>query len=69
MVAFLVELALLLPIAVLVAIGFALWRPALVVAAPVAVVYGAVIWWAGLRAASRWVWWRLPELLAAVSPP
>jgi len=30
--------------------------------------YGATVWFLGLRSAWRYAWWRLPELLEAVSP-
>jgi hypothetical protein len=33
-----------------------------------ATAYGAVVWWFGRRAAARHLWWRMPELLEAVSP-
>ena len=69
MLAFLGEIVLMIPVAVLIAIGLAAWTPALAIGAVLAVVWGGVVWWLGLRSASRWVWWRLPELLAAVNPP
>ena len=64
-----VEGLLLLPLAVLVAVGLGPWPPALVIAAPAAVVYGWLIWRTGLRIATRWLWWRLPELLETLTPP
>jgi ABC-2 type transport system permease protein len=33
-----------------------------------ATAYGATIWWLGRRAAARHLYWRMPELLEAVSP-
>lgn len=59
---------LLLPVLVLVAVGLGSWPPALAVAAVVAPVYGAFIWRVGLGIAARDVYWRQPELLAALSP-
>ena len=51
---------------VLTGVGLA-WRVALVIGAPLAVLYGYAIWRIGLGRAVRRVWWRLPELLDAVS--
>ena len=34
----------------------------------VAGAYGAAAWFAGIRVASRRLWWRMPEMLDAVSP-
>jgi len=39
-----------------------------VVVVPVANAYGALLWLWGRNFAARDVWWRLPELLTAVSP-
>ena len=64
-----VEALLLVPVAGLVLLGLTVWPPALVIAAPAAVGYGWLIWRAGLNYASRWVWWRLPELLETLTPP
>jgi hypothetical protein len=41
---------------------------ATIVALAVANAYGAFVWVAGRNIAARDVWWRLPELLDAVSP-
>ena len=65
-----VEAVLLIPIAIL-AIAL-LTTQSLAVATVVIVVaanaYGAVLWLFGRNFAARAVWWRLPELLTAVSP-
>ena len=62
------EAVLMLPVAGLVIAGLAGWTPGLVLGAVAALVWGGLLWWLGLNAASRWLWWRLPELLDAVSP-
>ena len=60
----------LIPVAVVTAV--AVHTQSLAIATVIAVVvanaYGAAIWLLGRRIAWRFVWWRLPELLAAVSP-
>jgi ABC-2 type transport system permease protein len=56
------------PLGALVAVGLALWRPALVLAGLVAPVYGYAVWRIGLSFATSWAWSHQPELLAAVSP-
>jgi ABC-2 type transport system permease protein len=65
-----VEAVLLIPIAIL-AIAL-LTTQSLAVATVVIVVaanaYGAMLWLLGRNFAARAVWWRLPELLTAVSP-
>lgn len=63
-----VALVLLLPLALGVFAGLVVWPPALVVIAPLGVVYGSAIWWLGRRSAVRWVWWRQAELLEAIGP-
>jgi hypothetical protein len=47
MVAFTVEGALLLPLLALVGIGVLVWRPALAIACPAAVLYGLAVWRVG----------------------
>jgi ABC-2 type transport system permease protein len=63
-----VECVLLLPVAVLVAVGVAAWPPALAIACLVAVVAGLVVWRAGLGISARWLRDHQPELLVALSP-
>jgi ABC-2 type transport system permease protein len=62
-----VEVALLVPVAVMTAAGM-VWHGVLIAGAPLAVLYGYGLWRVGLTRAERRVWWRLPELLEAVSP-
>jgi hypothetical protein len=64
--ALLVDMVLLVPVALGVAVCY-LWPPALVAVGPLALVYGILLWNIGLRRAVRRVWWRLPELLDALS--
>jgi ABC-2 type transport system permease protein len=56
------------PLGVLVGIGLTWWHPALVIAAPVAVVYGLLLWRFGLFLAADWLRGHQPELLATLSP-
>jgi ABC-2 type transport system permease protein len=63
-----VEGVLLLPVAVLVAVGVAAWPPALAVACLVAVVAGLLVWRVGLGISARWLRDHQPELLVALSP-
>ena len=56
-----------MPVAVMTAAG-TVWHGVLIVGAPLAVLYGYGLWRVGLARAERRVWWRLPELLEAVSP-
>lgn len=56
------------PLGVLVAVGVTFWPPALLLAAPVAVLYGAAVWRVGLFLAANWLRAHQPELLAALSP-
>jgi ABC-2 type transport system permease protein len=65
-----VEFALLIPIGIL---ALALIRTQSLVVATIGIVvianaYGTAIWVLGRNYAARDVWWRLPELLTAVSP-
>jgi ABC-2 type transport system permease protein len=60
--------ALCAPLGVLVGIGVTWWHPALLLAAPVAVLYGAALWRFGLFLAAGWLRAHQPELLAALSP-
>jgi ABC-2 type transport system permease protein len=62
-----VEVALLVPVALMTAAG-TVWHGVLIVGPPLAVLYGYGLWRLGLTRAERRVWWRLPELLEAVSP-
>jgi ABC-2 type transport system permease protein len=68
LVAFAAQGLLLLPLVVLVAVGLLVWPPALVLACPVAVVYGGWLWRVGLGMGSAWLAGHQPELLAALSP-
>jgi ABC-2 type transport system permease protein len=68
MLAFTVEGVLLLPVAILVAVGVAAWPPALALACLLAVVAGLVVWRVGLGLSARWLRDHQPELLAALSP-
>jgi len=56
------------PLAALVAIGLTVWRPLLVIAAPVAILYGWVLYRLGLGIASAWLRDHQPELLEALGP-
>jgi ABC-2 type transport system permease protein len=67
MLAFGVQSTLLLPLLALVAVGLLVWPPALVVACPVAVAYGAVLWRVGLGMGARYLANHQPELLTALS--
>jgi hypothetical protein len=68
--ALLVDAIVLVPVGILTAIALhELSLPAATaVSVAVATLYGATAWLYGLRAASRRVYWRMPELLDAVSP-
>jgi ABC-2 type transport system permease protein len=68
MVAFAAQGVLLLPLGALVLVGLLAWPPALAVACPVAVGYGAVLWRVGLGLGAGWLAGHQPELLAALSP-
>jgi hypothetical protein len=65
-----VQVILLIPVAVFT--GILLRTQSLAVATIIGIVitnaYGASIWLLGRRIAWRAAWWRLPELLEAVSP-
>ncbi|HEU4896491.1 MAG TPA: hypothetical protein VFX88_02830, partial [Actinomycetota bacterium] len=67
MLAFAAQGVLLLPLAVLVVVGLALWTPALALACPLAVAYGFFLWRVGLGLGSSWLASHQPELLAALS--
>jgi ABC-2 type transport system permease protein len=66
--AFATQGVLLLPLAALVVVGLVLWTPALVLACPLALVYGAWLWRVGLGLGAAWLGRHQPELLAALSP-
>jgi ABC-2 type transport system permease protein len=68
MVAFAAQGILLLPLAALVVAGLALWPPALVLACPLAIAYGAWLWRVGLGLGAAWLDGHQPELLTALSP-
>jgi ABC-2 type transport system permease protein len=68
MLALTVEGVLLLPVAILVAVGVAAWRPALAIACPVALLSGLAVWRVGLGMSARWLRDHQPELLTALSP-
>ncbi|HZD01739.1 MAG TPA: hypothetical protein VFA46_16560 [Actinomycetes bacterium] len=63
-----VEGAALAPLAILLTVGIALWRPALLVLCLVAPPYGYVFWRLGVRVGTEWLEGHQPELLAALSP-
>jgi ABC-2 type transport system permease protein len=67
MVAFAAQGILLLPLAALVLAGLVLWPPALVLACPAAIVYGAWLWRVGLGLGAAWLNGHQPELLTALS--
>jgi ABC-2 type transport system permease protein len=68
MLAVTVQGVLLLPLLVLVGVGAFVWRPALAIACPVAVLYGLAVWRVGLGISARWLRGHQPELLAELSP-
>jgi ABC-2 type transport system permease protein len=68
MVAFAIQGILLLPLAALVVAGLVLWPPALVLACPLAIAYGAWLWRVGLGLGAAWLDGHQPELLTALSP-
>ena len=68
MVAFAAQGILLLPLAALVVAGLVLWPPALVLACPLAIAYGAWLWRVGLGLGAAWLDGHQPELLTALSP-
>ncbi len=70
MTAVLVDAIILVPVGVLTAIALHVLplAAATVLSVGCATVYGALAWVFGTRAASRYLWWRMPELLDAVSP-
>jgi ABC-2 type transport system permease protein len=68
LVAFAAQGVLLLPLLALVVAGVLVWPPALVLACPLAVLYGALVWRLGLGMGARWLAGHQPELLAALSP-
>jgi ABC-2 type transport system permease protein len=68
--ALLVDFIIMLPVfAVTIALlGQAPLAVATVVSIGFSSAYGAMAWWFGRRVAARRLWWRMPELLEAVSP-
>jgi ABC-2 type transport system permease protein len=68
LVAFAAQGVLLLPLAALVVAGLVLWPPALVLACPLAIAYGAWLWRVGLGLGAAWLDGHQPELLTALSP-
>jgi hypothetical protein len=50
---------------VMIALGGAVFT---IVLGPAIAVYGFVVWRIGLGVATRWAFWRQPELLVAVDP-
>ena len=68
MVALLLNLLLIGPVAGLVAAGLKLWRPLLAVSVPISLAYGAILYLTGLRIASSWVRTHQAELLEELSP-
>lgn len=59
---------LMVPMAVLVAVGLLAWSPLLIVAAPFSVVYGVALYLAGYRSAVQRLRTHQPELLEQLSP-
>jgi ABC-2 type transport system permease protein len=59
---------LLAPVAIAAAVCAAVAPAALVIVAPACALYGYVLWRAGTANATRWAWWRQPEILLAVDP-
>jgi ABC-2 type transport system permease protein len=70
MTALLVDAIILVPVGVVTAIALHSLplAAATIVSVGCATVYGALAWRVGMRSASRYLWWRMPELLDAVSP-
>jgi ABC-2 type transport system permease protein len=66
--AFAAQGVLMLPLAVLVVVGVVSWTPALVLACPLAIGYGLLLWRIGLGLGAGWLAGHQPELLAALSP-
>jgi ABC-2 type transport system permease protein len=66
--AMVVEGAAMTPFAVLLAVGVAWWRPALVILCVVAPAWGYLFWWLGVRVGAEWLESHQPELLAALAP-
>jgi ABC-2 type transport system permease protein len=68
--ALLVDAVILVPVGVVTAISLHALplAPATILSVGCATAYGALAWWVGTRRASRYLWWRMPELLDAVSP-
>jgi ABC-2 type transport system permease protein len=62
------NLLLALPLAALVLIGVRAWRPLLLLAGPISLAYGGVIYGLGLRVAVEWLRHHQPELLEALTP-
>jgi hypothetical protein len=67
MLAFAAQGMLLLPLVAVVVVGLVWWTPALVLACPLAVVYGFILWRVGLGLGTAWLTSHQPELLAALS--
>jgi len=70
MAALLVDAIILLPVGVVTAIALRSLplAAATILSVGCTTVYGAFAWRVGTRRASRYLWWRMPELLDAVSP-
>ncbi|HZD38977.1 MAG TPA: hypothetical protein VE664_10080, partial [Actinomycetes bacterium] len=66
--AMVVEGAAMAPFGILLAIGVAWWRPALVILCLIAPPYGYLFWWLGVRVGGEWLERHQPELLAALAP-
>jgi len=68
--ALLVDAVILVPVALVTAVALQTLplAAATIASTGFASVYGAVAWVLGTRTASRYLWWRMPELLDAVSP-
>jgi ABC-2 type transport system permease protein len=70
MAALLVDAIILVPVGVVTAVALQSLplAAATILSVGCASVYGALAWRVGMRSASRHLWWRMPELLDAVSP-
>jgi len=66
--AMVIQGAALAPLGILLAVGIAFWRPALVILCLLAPPYGYVFWRLGVRVGAEWLEDHQPELLAALSP-
>ena len=66
--AVLLNLLLVSPVAALVGLGVSRWRGLLALSVPVSLAYGGMLYWIGLRIASSWIRIHQAELLEELSP-